>query len=387
MNKVSREAIKQLIEAEDNTTLSLYLPTHRFPTSEHIAEDKIRFKNLLKAGKEKLKSQGVDDGTISQVVGNLQDSIYNNAIFWPRTTEGVAIFCCPAGVQYLHLPIECDEHVSAGDTYDIAPLLAIAASDRPYYLLALATRNPVLYRGDMYGLERVAIDLPKSPEEALHIDELYSHSNTMRAGAYGPGNPGAKSHGQGDSKQAGQEERLKFFRLIDEKLLTSKLIDKTMPILLAGTDDETSGYRESSHSKRLLESGLSGNYTDTPAHEIHDRAWPLVRSELCEPEQAQDIEKLQSLLGTGRASLENQMILAAANGGRVDTLLIGFLTKTKDSIGDGDKTVTKLAFSSEYKNDKLSMSARSVFDHGGKVVGVLKDGMPSGAGVAAIYRY
>ena len=64
MNKVSRDAIKSLIETEDNATMSIYLPTHRFPTSEHIQEDKIRLKNLVRSGKDALRRQGVDDGLI-----------------------------------------------------------------------------------------------------------------------------------------------------------------------------------------------------------------------------------------------------------------------------------------------------------------------------------
>lgn len=387
MNKVNREAIKQLLEAEDSVALSLYLPTHRFPTSEHISEDKIRLKNLMRAGKEALEKKNVDDAIIKKMINNLEEGIYDSISFWSHTTEGTAIFCSPAGVQYFHLPMECDEYVSMGDTYDIAPLLAVTTCDQPYYLLALATRNPALYAGDMYGLQRVDIDLPKNPKEALGIDELFSHSQTARAGSYQAGNPGVKSHGQGDSKQAGQEERLKFFRLIDEKIQSSKQLDKNMPILLAGTDEEVSRYRESSRSKHLLEAYLSGNYTDAPPHEIHARSWPLVLSELCHPEQMKEIEKVHSLLGTGRASTENQTIQAAAAEGRVDSLLVGCFTKTRDSVSDSDEEITKLAFFDEYRTGKVSASARSVFDNGGRVIGILKDSMPDGVQAAAVYRY
>ncbi len=383
MNKINQAVIKELLAYEDNVTLSLYLPTHRFPTSEHITEDKIRFKNLIKASKEKLQDAAVDDGTMAAIVDELE-ALYAMDDFWQHTTEGLAVFCSPAGLQYFHVPIECDEYCSVGDRYDIVPLLAVASYDQPYYLLALAVKNPVLLRGDMYGLERVAIDLPVSPEEALGIDELHSNSRTDRAGGHGAG---AKAHGQGDSKQAGQEERLKYFRLIDEKLHTAKAIDQTLPILVAGTDDDVSGYKESSRSKRLLAASLSGNYTETPLHEIHTKAWPLITEAFDCEKQSNEVEQLSSLIGTGKASLDIPSIVAAAREGRVATFLVGMLMSTRDSISDSNRVITKLVFSDNYQKEDVAACARAVFDQGGKIIGVLSSALPSGASEAAVYRY
>ena len=65
MNKVNRQAIKELLEAEDSASLCIYMPTHASPTADHISEDKIRLKNLIRSGKEALQNAGIDDGTIS----------------------------------------------------------------------------------------------------------------------------------------------------------------------------------------------------------------------------------------------------------------------------------------------------------------------------------
>lgn len=383
MNKIHQTVIKELLSQEDNITLSLYLPTHRFPTSEHITEDKIRFKNLIKASKEKMQALAAHDGIAAVMIDQLE-TLYANDDFWQHTTEGLAVFCSPAGLHYFHLPIECDTYCSVSDRYDIAPLLAVASYDQPYYVLALAVKRPVLLRGDMYGLERVAIDLPASPGEALGIDELHSNSRTDRAGGHGAG---AKAHGQGDSRQAGQEERLKYFRLIDEKLHTDKRIDQTLPILVAGTDDDVSGYKESSRSKQLLAASLSGNYTEAPLHDIHRRAWPLIMEAFDCEAQSNEIEQLSSLIGTGKASMDVPSIVAAAREGKVATFLIGMLTSTRDSISDSNRIITKLVFSDNYQKENVSACARAVFDQGGKIVGVLRSALPSGASEAAVYRY
>lgn len=383
MNKVNREAIKALLETEDNATISIYMPTHRFPTSEHISEDRIRLKNLVREAKEKLQKHGVDEGLIEQIATTIEDGYYENESFWQQMTEGLALFASPATVRYFNLPIECEEHVSAGDRYDITPLLAAMSCDQSYYLLALATHKPVLCAGDMYGIEKVDIELPESVETALNIDEMYANSKTDRASGY----VGAKAHGQGDSKQAGQEEQLKFFRKIDEKIRSSEQVDSSLPFLLAGTEDELSDYREVSKMKHVLEGSLNGNYTEIPAHEVHAKAWPLISEELCETATKDMLEKITEMLGTGKASAGADDIVAAAQEGRVDTLLLAMFTITRDSIRASDEPVMKLVLPDAYEANAIAVCARATFDQGGTVCALNGDIMPEGASVAALYRY
>src|SRR5690606_24534173 len=114
---------------------------------------------------------------------------------------------------------------------------------------------------------------------------------TIRGGNNASGNPGVKSHGQGDSRQAGQEERLKFFRIIDEKILSSKEVDSKLPFLLSGTDDEVSNYKEISRIKHLFNPSLSGNHTETPLQEIHGQAWPIVLKEVRNRQVLNEVER------------------------------------------------------------------------------------------------
>ena len=379
MHKVTKAAISQLLEHEDTVTVSLFMPTHRFPTSEHITEDKIRFRNLIRGAKDALAGLGAEDEVSAQIIDVLETTMYESDVFWQETTEGLAVFASPAGVWYFHLPMECDERVATGDQFDVTPLLALVSYDTPYYLLALAMHHPILYRGDMYGVEQVAIELPESPEIALGIDELHSNSQTVRG--YG-------AHGQGDSKQAGQEERLKYLRLIDDAFLTSKVVDHSLSLLLAGTDDEVSGYREVSRHKHVVDSVLSGNYTSKIApQDIHARAWPLITEELQDTKRAVELEKVNSLIGTGKASASIEDIAAAAHEGRVDTFLVGMFVTTRDGVSDGNEAVTKLVFSEEYGKKGIGACGRAVFERGGKIVAALKDAMPLAASEAALYRY
>ncbi len=390
MYTVTLESITPLLKTDNDATVSLYFPTHRYPTADHIQEDKIRLKNLIRAGKEKLEAKGVDADTVRKI-GNRLEELYNDDKFWPHTTEGLAVFCSLKDLHYFQLPMECDERASAGGSYDITPLLAFLSYDQPYYLLALATHQPALYRGDMYGIRPVEIELPESPEVALGIDEMFSNSQTVRAGGgNGPGSPGSGSHGQGDSRQAGTEERLEFFRIVDDKIMTSDKVDDNLPLLIAGSEGEVSEYRVCSRHKHLLSSVLNGNYTRTVGvkpQDLQARAWRIVEDELGRKKRAAAIERFNEMKGAGRSSANLADIKEAAQAGRVDTLFVGNLTVTRDAVRDDDSPVMKLVFPKVYEAEGIDVCSRTVYDQGGKVTALLMEEMPEGAPAAALYRY
>ena len=384
MNKVSKETIKDLLDLEDSVAISLYLPTHRFPTPIHVQEDRIRFKNLVRAAKERLEADGVDEGIARKLESDLEETIHDDDNFWQHTTEGLAVFCSPGGVRYFHLPMECEERVSTGEKFDIASLLLAVSCDNPYYLLALAVHRPVLYEGDAYGLKKVNIELPESPEVALGIDELFSNSQTSRVGGHGAG---AKAHGQGDSRQAGQEERLKFFRMVDDALLSEGTVDSRLPFLLAGMDEDVSHFRELSRLSHILTPHLNGNHTEENPVDIHERAWEVVRTEVGRKACLEEVEKLGNLLGTGRSSTDIADIAKAAREGRVDSLLLSVFTNTRDTVSDSDEEIMKLVFPDIPEKEQLGEISRAVFDTSGSVIGLLEGDLPDGKEVAAIYRY
>jgi hypothetical protein len=390
MHTVTLESMTPLLRTDNEATVSLYFPTHRYPTADHIQEDKIRLKNLIRAGKEQLEARGVDADTVRKI-GNRLDDLYKDDKFWPHTTEGLAVFCSLKEFHCFQLPMECDERACAGGAYDINPLLAFLSYDQPYYLLALATHQPALYRGDMYGIQPVEIDLPESPEIALNIDEMFSNSQTVRAGGgHGPGSPGSGSHGQGDSRQAGTEERLEFFRIVDDKILASDQVDSEVPLLIAGSEGEVSEYRERSRHKHLLSRVLHGNYTRTVGvkpQDLQARAWRIIEEELGRKKRLAAIERFNEMKGAGRSSANLADIKETAQAGRIDTLLVGCLTITRDAVRDDASQVMKLIFPKGYETEGIDSCSRTVYDQGGKVTALLLEEMPEGAPVAALYRY
>lgn len=385
MKKLTNQAVQQLTEAKPGIAVSIYLPTHRYPTPPHMQEDQTRFKNLVNQA-----SQQLIDGGHEQLARQLVERLEDIAIdmrFWQEMTEGLAVMADQERLEFYHLPVECEERVCVGEQFDVTPLLVLLSYDQPYYVLALANHQPKLWRGDMYGLEPINLDFPASPEDALNIDEMFSGSQTRRgregagrlADAIGP-------HGQGDSNEAGREERLQYFRIIDRMIYESELVDKKLPLLLAAPDNDAGDYKNLSSMPKLLDQFLPGNYTTAQERELHELTWPLIEQAVCRPEAEAAAEKFQQLAGPDKSSAKISDIEQAVQVGRVDSLLVGMFDVTADSVSDSKRRdLLKLTFPSVY--ERLSELARQVIAQGGRVIGLQASTMPSAATVAALYRY
>ena len=384
MNKITRSSIETLSTHQSGTAASIYLPTHRHPSPPHIQEDQTRFKNLLRDAREKWLKTDSDTSQFVELEKRIDDQD-----FWHQTTEGMAIFISSDQLFIYHLPIECDEHVCVGTSFDLTPLYALASYDQSYYLLNLAMHNTTLLKGDMYGLEPVAIDFPTSMEDALNIDEMFANSNTIRGVEGGAiGNGAGAPHGMGDSSEAGREERLQYFRIIDHKIADSSLVDTKLPILVAGTDNEAGDYRNLTKLPHVIHPYIQGNHSMTASQDLHALAWPIIQEEVIEKNVATAIEQCNELKGVQKASHDLHDITEAAKMGRVDTLLISLIRKTNDSVSDAIKSsVPILTFAKDSDDNALAKLAHTVFAQGGKILGAQTEMRPSRVKVAAIYRY
>jgi hypothetical protein len=309
--------------------------------------------------------------------------------FWQQTSEGLAVFASSEIFETYHLPVECEERVCVADSFDVTPLLIVATYDQPYYLLDLAMHNTKLFKGDMYGLEPVAISFPTSPEDALNIDEMFSGSNTIRNQNSPSGNgAAAASHGQGDSNGAGREERLYYFRMIDNAIAAAKDIDSSLPVLIAGTDSEVGDYRNISKLPALIRSYIQGNHTNTTLPELNALAWPIVQSEVIGKRTTDMIEQLKEKEGIQKSSYDYKDVSEAASMGRVQTLLVGITRKTTDTVSDAvNHAVPILSFAKQQDYDSIAELVKKVLAQGGTILGVGNELLPAKVPVAAIYRY
>jgi hypothetical protein len=352
-----------------------------------MQEDQTRYKNLIRKAKEKWMTDS-NNRDLSYIFEQLESKL-DNLDFWQHTTEGMAIFAGPELLEIYHLPMECEERVSIASSYDITPVLIVAASNQPYYLLDLAMHNTKLFKGDIYGLEPVGLEFPTSPEDALNIDEMFSGSNTVRSqnGPSGPGNAIAP-HGQGDSNGAGREERLQYFRIIDNMIASSDQIEHSLPVIIAGTDSEAGDYRHMSKLPSLIQTYIQGNHTNTTLQDLATLAWPIIQSEVIGKRAIAAVDQLNEKVGIQKSSCDYKEMTEAANMGRVKTLLVGITRKTTDTVSDAVHTaVPILSFAKHNEYERVAELVKKVLAQGGTILGVGNELLPAKVPVAAIYRY
>lgn len=387
MNKITDAVIDTLAKYEGDAVLTMYVPTNKSSNSPNMQEDQTRFKNLMREGYYKLQAATHDESLVINIRDQLT-ALLDSTEFWQNTTESLAVFAARDSVEIYHIPIEVEEHVYVGSTYDLAPLLILKELNQPFYLFALAQHNSKLFMGDMYDLRPVDISFPSSPEDALNIDEMFSGSNTIRNhGAPTSGSGPASAHGQGDSNHAGQEERLKYFRILDDIIIKSSEIDHTLPILVAGTDSEASDFKALTTNQRILANHLMGNHTKDTLDELHALAWNMIENDVVMKKLHDTNDRCQELVGSNKSSTALADIKESARAGRIDSLLIPMLDETADSISDRRRDALLVRFIDAYERDGLRDLIRTVIKNGGKIIGLERSLMPSPVSVAAIYRY
>jgi hypothetical protein len=387
MNKVTQSIIDSLTEPQDKKVLTLYLPVHKISTPATTKEDQARYRNMIADGIEKWEA-AIGPEAIKASRMQLEAKL-DDAEFWNETQKSLAIFASSEAIEFVHLPIESSEYVYVGANYDLAPMRVALSHDQPYYLLTLAKHHPKLFKGDSYGLEIIDLNFPDSPEDALNIDEMFSGSNTVRGvGTQGGGNDMLSTHGQGDSNHAGQEEHLKYLRIIDDKIINSPLIDRKVPLLVAATESEASDFKHISNYPSLITEYVAGNHTLTPLQELHELSWEVIANVVVGVKVAGLIERFNEDKGRQKASSDLAEIAEAVTAGRVDTLLLGIVEKTNDSVSDAGEIKTPLLrLTTDYATSHMCELVQDVVAQGGSIVGVDPEALATPSMVAALYRY
>ncbi len=386
MNKVTNSIIETLMQYEGDKVLSLYIPTHRFPTPPNVQEDQIRYKNMIRLGYEKWQNNGTNDA--KKKAFRQLEAVLSDLDFWQHTIESLAVFVSKDDVKIYYLPIDCEERVYVGQTYDVAPLLLLKEINQPFYVFALAAHNSKLFRGDMYNLELIELNFPTSPEAALKIDEMYSAGKPIRSRESTGGDASSgSSRGQGEAIQAVQEERRKYFRVIDKIIVKSSKVDSSRPFLIATTGSKASDYKAVSKLPNLIATQIRGNYTMAKLQDLHVLAWRLIQAGIVHPMMQLKVAQFKELWGLQKASHDLDDIIQAAREERLDCLMMCMLDLETNSENDTTNDALFIRYFKGFDLNNILALVRSVAKQGGSIMGIDRALMPQGTMVAAIYRY
>jgi len=172
-------------------------------------------------------------------------------------------------------------------------------------------------------------------------------------------------HGHSSGPSDAKHDLERYFRRV-ERAVTAALHHTTSPLLLAGVTGQHVLYRRLNHHPYLLNEGIVGNPKHRSVLELHQQAWPLVRSARPRPADAA-IDQYEQLRGTGRTTEVIEEIVLAAVEGEIGTLLV---STNRNVWGRFDPARREVAVhpTREARDEELTnLAAVHTLRHGGAV--------------------
>lgn len=382
MNDLTHQTVSELLEVDGNAPkVTIYIPMHISGSPPHMTEDQIRFKNLMHQAAQ-LVRRDYQDKTLANELNTEVERRLTDLQFWESQSQGLLI-CAQAGtIQFFHLPIDTEEYVAVDNCYHLAPVLALLGDEQAFYVLTVTQQHPRLFAGSMYGLCEMEVGMPESIEASLNIDENNQRSEQSQSLGNGIG-----FNGRGGLRDPRQEERLRFFRLIDNVVYNAA--ERSLPLILAGTDSETAEYRHLSKYPQLMDRTIAGSFSNVRPHELFEPAYRIIRQDLIATRRQAALEAYKRLQGTRqeRTTTDPAAIAEAARQGRIDTLLVALRRNTADTVRDTVEAVEQITFPRTELNALIHKAANAVAKARGRIVNVDQDLALSASPVMALLRY
>lgn len=386
MERLTHQAVTELLSKNPKQpAVTIYCPMHKSAAPPHMTEEQIRLKNLIHKAVEMLKGHPDGRGLEKALCDMLEESL-NNQQFWEAQTEGLLICAQPALIRLFHLPVDTEEYVAVDDNFHLAPVLGMLQEELEFYVLAVSRHDPKLFKGDMYGLYETGLELPQTPEKALNIDEVNQKSEHARSAA-GPSQGPTGFHGRGGARDPRQEDQARFLRIIDHMVCTHT--KQPLPLILAGTDNETAEYRSLSKYRNTLSQTIPGSFSGAQPQELYGPAYEILRAEIVDTKHHEIFEEYETLKGANpdRVATTKDAIAEAAEQGRIDKLLIGVIRTTTDTVRDTREAMARITFPEIGLSTIMNRIANQVWQTSGKIVGLDANQMPNSPLMVARLRY
>lgn len=375
--------VANLLQHREGLHISLVLPTD--PVNPAGPENHLRYRNLIRAAEQRAQTDGLDAAAVEQVLKPAYD-LLDNAPFWQHLGRGLAVYVAPNFQHTYRLPYPAAEQLLVGAEFLITPLVPLIADDEEFFVLALSRGAVRLLSGTCNGISEV--DLPAAVPTSLAVSlggKVYEPEQRYVAGpSSARGRPGAIFYGQGGGTEPVVQLQ-HYCEQIDHGLGDIAGMAGT-PLILAGEEEILAMYRQVTTYPHVLEAEIVGNPDHLSAAALHERAWPLIEAQL-RHEREEVLDRYRRLLGTGLASADHAEIAAAAQQGRIDTLLV---CQDEAYWGAYDPATGRLishATRLPGDEDVANLAVIGALRHSGAALVVPRDQLPGDLPFAAIFRY
>ena len=378
METLARDLNDLLLEAHPGPCLSLYQPTHRHHPDNR--QDPIRFRNLFTALCTALEQgyPGDDHDALLRPLRTLLD----DRTFWNQTLDGLAVLASNDFFKVYRLQRPTPERALVSESFHVKPLIRILQSADRYQLLALTRASARLFEGNRDSIDEVPLapEVPRTLEDALgdeRTDAYLTGSTRTSSGAM-------IFHGHGSRKQERDADTERFFRAVDRALWLHHSRPSGLPLILASLPEHHATFRRLSRNPQLAREAIAVNPDTLDTDALRRLGWDAERPRYLAL-TAELVSRFHRAWSSGQASDELGRVAQAAAYGRVETLLVDADHHIPGRIDTHNGAIE--ATSTPDVDDLLDDVAELVLKRGGTAVVIPNDRMPTGTGLAAIYRY
>ncbi|MEY3386525.1 MAG: hypothetical protein RIR53_1336 [Bacteroidota bacterium] len=378
MNVAQSPLIQDLFSITSKPCLSLYLPTHR--TQPERRDDQTRYRQLVRTLSDSLKNTYADDG-MADLLAPFR-ALERDDAFWNSRRQGVAVFRAPGVFITQHLDRAVPEIAVVADHFHVKPLFRLLQTQDQYHVLCLTRESAQLFVGNRDELEEVSFATgPMLLINEILGDELsdpgFSNSNSG-------GTDRTVPHTTIEDEVDKDTER--FFRHVDRLVLEIASRPTGLPLVVASLPEQSSLFHRISHNPSLVDASIIVNPFGIELRDLVHRAWEVMRPyALAESETL--IEAYDEAAGHHEGIDGIFAIAQAAAEGRIETLFVEDSREIPGRIDEQTGTVVFDDLAMPDVNDLLDDIARIVLRHGGTVIVLPTNIMPTSTGAAAILRY
>jgi hypothetical protein len=375
-----RQDLDELVMTERQPAVSIYLPTH--VAGREIRQDPIRLRNLVARADERLAK----DWRISEREALLAPAraLAADDFFWRRQEEGLGIFLAPEFSRIHKLPAAVPEQAIVGHHFHILPLLPLLDAG-PFWLLALSASRTRFYSGTRHTFAEIAdLDLPQGvgavSGETEYQQTYYAQPQRRRSGGFDK----AQSFGEAPADVRKRELRELLRRVA--AAVEPSIKRRPAPVVIAASPEIRGHFREIAGWQEIVPDGVAENPDALAEAELHRRAWACAEP-MVAAAYAAALDRLNRLIGTGKAVTAVEDIIGAAREGRIDTLFIGH---DAHLWGRVDETGGKIAVhetAAEGDSDLLDHAVLLTLRQSGGVMMVEHPALPAPGLAAALLRY
>jgi len=383
VDPITLDSIRALPATPEPPCVSIYQPTHRHHPDNQ--QDPIRFRNLVKQVDESLR-QKYGNRQIRPLIERLETLAANHA-FWNKTLDGLVVLTSADGFfQVMPLQLAVSERVVVAESFHLKPLMQATLSSERFQVLGLSRKAIRLWEGHRFALDPIDLsdDFPSTIEKALGSELTEPHRTVA---SYGMGVAGpAMVHGHGGRREEEDKDAERFFRVVDHAVTERISKPSGLPLIPLALAENHPIFRSVAKNPYLTEVGIHGNPDGMSEDQIRAAVW-----EAFEPERlarlAEVVNSFRTAQSRQHATSDLSDAARAAVASQISTLLVevdrvipGRLDPTSGAIETGELYDPEV-------DDLLDDLAEVVLRHGGRVIALPANLMPTTTGLAAIMRF